>query len=67
METYKIVRGGDGWSISHDNKLEGSYATKEAAFEAAAAAASNAIKDGAGITITVEPRGRGESALGTKP
>ena len=67
METYKIVRGGDGWSISHDNRIEGSYATKEAAFEAAAAAASNAIKDGAGITITVEPRASGESAIGGKP
>jgi hypothetical protein len=32
METYKIVRGGDGWSISHGNRLEGNYATKEAAF-----------------------------------
>jgi hypothetical protein len=67
METYKIVRGGDGWSISHGNRLEGNYATKEAAFEAAAAAASNAIKEGAGITITVEPRSSGETALGGKP
>jgi hypothetical protein len=67
METYKIVRGGDGWSIAHGNKLEGSYATKEAAFEAAVLAASNAIKEGAGITITVEPRASGEPAMGGKP
>jgi hypothetical protein len=67
METYKIVRGTDGWSISHRNKLEGSYATKEAAFEAAAAAASNAIKEGAGIVISVAPSASGEPAMGGKP
>jgi hypothetical protein len=67
METYKIIRGGDGWTIAHNSKREGSYETKEAAFEAAFGAASNAIKDGEGITITVEPRAPGETAIGGKP
>jgi hypothetical protein len=67
METYKVVRGADGWRIDHDGRLEGDYATKEAAFEAATAAASNAIKDGAGVTITVEPPAHGEPVLGGKP
>lgn len=66
-ETYRIVRSGNGWAVDHDGRLEGDYATKEAAFESAAAAASNAIKDGMGIAITVDPRGPGETALGGKP
>jgi hypothetical protein len=65
-ETYQIVRKGDGWAINHDGQLEGDYATKEAAFESAALAASNAIKDGVGIAITVEARAPGETALGSK-
>jgi len=67
IETYKIVSKGNNWAVNHDGVLEGDYATKEAAFESAAAAASNAIKDGVGIAITVEPRDAGESALGGKP
>ena len=67
MTTDKIVRHGDGWAVNHDGELEGDYATKEAAFESAAAAASNAIKDGVGIVISVEPRAPGETAVGGKP
>lgn len=63
-ETYKIVRNGEGWGIDHDGNLEGDYVTKEAAFESTASAASNAIKDGYGVVITVEPRGPGESSIG---
>jgi hypothetical protein len=63
-ETYKIVHNGKGWAVNHDGRLEGDYATKEAAFEAAAAAGSNCIKDGVGVTITVAPREPGETATG---
>jgi hypothetical protein len=66
-ETYKIVRNGNGWAVNHDGALEGDYATKEAAFESAATAASNAIKDGGGVVITADPRGPGETAIGGKP
>jgi hypothetical protein len=66
-ETYQIIRNGQSWAINHDGDLEGDYATKEAAFESAASAASNAIKDGLGVVITVEPRAPGESAIGGKP
>jgi hypothetical protein len=66
-ETYRIVRNGNSWAVNHDGELEGEYATKEAAFESAASAASNAIKDGAGVVISVEPRAPGESSLGGKP
>lgn len=66
-ETYNVIRGASGWTIAHNSKPEGSYATKEAAFEAAFGAASNAIKDGAGVSITVAPRKAGETAIGGKP
>ena len=42
-ETYKIMRNGKSWAVNHDGVFEGDYATKEAAFESAAVAASNAI------------------------
>lgn len=65
-ETYQIIRNGTSWAIDHDGELAGDYATKEAAFESAVAAASNAIKDGLGVVITVEPRAPGESSIGGK-
>ena len=64
--TYQIVRKGKTWAIQRDGKPEGDYATKEAAFEAAAGAASNAIKDGLGVSIKVPQRAPGESALGNE-
>ena len=52
---YSIVKvNGGGWAIRHDGKLCGNYATKEAAFEAAVAPASLAIKQGYAVTIAVE-------------
>jgi hypothetical protein len=62
--TYNIVERGRGWGISHDGAVNGEYLTKEAALEAAVAAASNAIKDGYAITITVEGSRKNEPALG---
>ena len=64
METYDIILREDGWTISHNGAMEGSYATKEAAFEAVYAAASNAIKKGAGVRISIDAPSPGESALG---
>jgi len=61
---YSIVRKGESWTIDHDGETRGEYATKEAALEAAAGAASNAIKQGHGIVITVPERELGESVLG---
>ncbi len=67
MESYTVIREGTTWRVDHGGILEGDYATKEAAFEAAAAAASNAIKGGHGIAISVPERAPGESAIGGKP
>jgi hypothetical protein len=52
---YSIVKmNGSGWAIRHDGKLTGGYTTKEAAFEAAVTPASDAIKQGHAVTISVE-------------
>jgi len=63
-EIYEIVRNGESWAVNHNGSLEGGYATKEAAFEAAAMAGSNAIKNGIGIAIAVPPREAGQTATG---
>ena len=65
--SYKIVGSGQSWSIDRGGNREGDYATKEAAFEAAVAAASNAIKDGLGISINVPPPVGDQSATGGAP
>lgn len=51
--TCDIVNDGANWTINHDERREGSYATAEAAFEAAVAAASNSIREGLETTIHV--------------
>jgi hypothetical protein len=65
MQHYRIVHGNGGWAIS-ENKSEpaGSYATREGALEAVYLAASNDIKKGLGISIIIDPPGRGEAAIG---
>jgi hypothetical protein len=64
--SYRIIRHQDGWAIDHDGKVMGSYSTKEAAFESAAGAASNSIKEGFGVVIEVPQRLPGEAAIGGK-
>lgn len=53
---YDIVPRDAQWGILHDGAAEGDYETKEAAFEAACAAASNAIKFGHEVRVTVPGR-----------
>jgi hypothetical protein len=63
--SYEIVRVTDGWGIKHDGEVAGSYATKEVAFEMAALAASNAIKEGHAVSLAVPGVGStSETALG---
>ncbi|MCK0196944.1 DUF2188 domain-containing protein [Ancylobacter sp. 6x-1] len=57
-EIYEVV-GGNGpasgaWQVAHNGKAGMDYSTKEAAFEAAVAAASLAIRDGAEVSIVVQ-------------
>ena len=43
LASYELIGSGGEWRISHDGKAENVYQTKEAAFEAAVAAASLAL------------------------
>jgi hypothetical protein len=63
---YKIVAHNGGWGVLHDGIVSGDYITKEAAFESVVAPASNAIKTGQAVTITVEGSQSGEPALGKR-
>ena len=56
LAQYQIVPQGDEWGILHDGDVKNTYATKEAAFEAAAAAASLAIREGHEIHVSVPDR-----------
>jgi hypothetical protein len=62
--SYAIKPNGSDWTVDSDGDAVGNYATKEAAFEAAAAAASNEIKKGSGVLIFVPAPVGDESALG---
>lgn len=52
--------------VLHDGNLNGGYATKEAAFESAAAAASLAIQEGHEVHVSVPAREEREPALGQR-
>jgi hypothetical protein len=52
MAAYEIFGSEGDWRIRHDGKSENIYATKEAAFEAAVAAASLALRQGHEIKVT---------------
>ncbi|MBU6462295.1 MAG: hypothetical protein KGK01_10120 [Bradyrhizobium sp.] len=59
LAQYSIVEVRDQWGVLHDGNIKGQYATKEAAFEAAATAASLAIRQGHEVHVSVpgrEPR-----------
>ena len=53
LAQYAIVPVDNHWSVLHDGDVRGSYATKEAAFESAAAAASLAIREGHEVHLSV--------------
>lgn len=63
---YRIVPYQDGWGVEHDGRITGPYVTKEAAFEATTGPASNAIKLGYEVSITVEGSEQREPALGAR-
>jgi len=59
LAEYMVVSRADGWTILHDGTAEHSYETKEAAFEAAVAAASLAIRQGHEVHVSVPGRDAG--------
>ncbi|MDB5519512.1 MAG: hypothetical protein JWQ17_6270 [Tardiphaga sp.] len=65
LAEYEVVANGKAWSVLHDGRAENDYATKEAAFEAAVAAASLAIREGHEIHVSAPGREAGnKTALG---
>jgi sarcosine oxidase gamma subunit len=67
LAEYMIVSKPDGWTVLHDGNAPHSYDTKEAAFEAAVAAASLAIREGHEVHVSVPGREAGnKTTLGTK-
>ena len=66
----QIIGSGGEWRISHDGKAENVYQTKEAAFEAAVAAASLALRQGHEVRVSARVRARdrrGKHGLSRKP
>jgi hypothetical protein len=62
---YTIVGHDGSWRVEHDGELSMPYATKEAAFEAAVAPASNALHAGLEVLIHVPGKqGPDETWLG---
>ena len=53
LAKYDIVPVGKQWCVKHDGKASGEYSTKESAFESVVMAASNAIKQGHEVNITI--------------
>ncbi len=56
LAQYQIVAQGAEWGVLHDGEVKNRYVTKEAAFEAAVAAASLAIREGHEVHISVPDR-----------
>ena len=67
LAQYAVIPAGEEWGVLHDGNLNAGYATKEAAFEAAAAAASLAIRLGHEVHVSVPGREEGEAALTKQP
>ncbi|MFL6820268.1 MAG: hypothetical protein ACJ8EF_20255 [Bradyrhizobium sp.] len=64
---YRVVSKGNGWTVLHDGKAANDYASKEAAFESAVAAASLALREGHEVHVSVPGREAGNrTALGVK-
>jgi hypothetical protein len=52
MATYRVVPYEAQWGVEHDGNIAGPYVTREAAFEAAVAPASLALKQGYAVEVS---------------
>ena len=53
IASYAVVGSGGVWRVKQDGEPVGSYRTREAAFEAAVAAASSAVREGYEVQLSV--------------
>ncbi|WP_038972348.1 hypothetical protein [Bradyrhizobium genomosp. III] len=66
LAQYAIVPVRNEWGVLHDGDVKNTYATKEAAFESAVAAASLALREGHEVQVSVPGRDAGDNALGVQ-
>ncbi len=64
IASYEITGTAGEWRVSHDGKADNVYQTKEAAFEAAVAAASLALRQGHEVRVTAPGADVGGTATG---
>jgi hypothetical protein len=63
LAAYEIIGNDTEWRVRHDGKAENVYETKEAAFEAAVAAASLALRQGHEVRVSAPGRGLASGPL----
>jgi len=66
LASYKIFGIPGAWHVDHDGKAANTYQTKEAAFEAAVAAASLAMRQGHEVIITAPGSNGTEATTGAR-
>ncbi len=62
LAQYAVVPVRDQYGVLHDGEITAEYATREAAFESAVAAASLAIRQGHEVHVSVPARDEGGAA-----
>lgn len=67
LAQYAIVPVRSQWGVLHDGDINGEYATKEAAFEAAVSAASLAMRQGHEVHVSVPARDEDEGVNARSP
>jgi transcriptional regulator with XRE-family HTH domain len=60
---FRIVPAGQGWAVEHAGDRSMAYSTREAALEAVLGPVSNAIKEGAAITVEIAAPPPGEPVI----
>jgi len=66
LASYKIFGVPGAWHDDHEGKAANTYGTKEAAFEAAVAAASLALRQGHEVSVTAPGSNGMEATTGAR-
>ena len=66
LASYKIFGVPGAWHVDHEGKAANTYQTKEAAFEAAVAAASLALRQGHEVSVTAPGSNGKEATTGAR-
>ena len=66
LANYQIIGEPGNWHVLHDDKAPNTYETKEAAFEAAVAAASLALRQGHEVMVTAPGSDGTEATTGAR-